>query len=489
MQDKQCLQRSPYQIFLGDQKLDSAEGYQHIYGGLKLKRRFKRLQLKRRTKERSLLMPFPVEDNTLSTVSSGFSRNCTGQTVTHSMSETDSCKTSDPQHVSSLELLRTVTPGKVDFTPWPQQFLANCKQTAHSEAHLGGISYQICYRGSLESHSERLLNVAMKASKPLFIVRCYNSDRQRLNLDADIESVLHNPLLIEAAESLFLPIACIGDDNLTLPMTEMLARRSNFISIQEPLKNGPCIRIMTNSISRSRPAGTVSVKRELSVSSVALSMAEALRYLGRPVPTYLQLLSKQNIQRTMIHDRIYSSKRNLYFSLNDFELGEAFFAGFDGVISIKSGRINGIKTIRISYDSTRISFSHLVYEAIHNKMAHRIYYATTDERVAIFTKSSDACVHFQTCKLLNFVEDCDSKHALRKTVLRFVPLSSIQSSLVNKLIFEDHFNEAMHLLSPRQGLILRTILQSNTQSIIPDAVDIHINISWSKLSNLGFFDK
>ena len=187
MQDKQCLQRSPYQIFLGDQKLDSAEGYQHIYGGLKLKRRFKRLQLKRRTKERSLLMPFPVEDNTLSTVSSGFSRNCTGQTVTRSMSETDSCKTSDPQYVSSLELLRTVTPGNVDFTPWPQQFLANCKQTSHSEAHLGGISYQICCRGSLESHSERLLNVAMKASKPLFIVSCYNSERQQLDLDADIE--------------------------------------------------------------------------------------------------------------------------------------------------------------------------------------------------------------------------------------------------------------------------------------------------------------
>ena len=489
MNDEQCLQRSPYDIVVGEQKPKSGEGYYHKYGGLGIKRRLKRSPLKILLKDRSFLMPFKVEDNSSSTVFSGLSKNGTGLTITRSVSDTDSssCKTSDPQYVSSLEQLKIVNPGTVDPTPWPQQALSNCKQASHSESYLGGISYQIYSRGSLDSHAETLLNDAIKASKPLFIISWQASERQRVDLDEDIESILHNPLLIEAAESLFLPIACIGD-NSTLPMTNTLANMSNYVSIHEPLHNGSCVRVMTNSISRSRPAGTVSVKRELSVGSIALSMAEALRYLDRPVPIYLQLLQKQYIQRTIISDRMFSSKRDAYFSLSNFELGEAFFAGLDGVISIQSGRINGLKTIRISYDSTRISFSHLVHEAICNKMVHKIYYTTTDERVAIFTKW-DACAHFQICKMSNFVEDCDSKHALRNTVLGFVPLSSIQSSLVNKLIFEDHFNEAMHLLSPRQGLILRKILQPNTQSIIPVAVDIPIHISWATLSQSGFFDQ
>jgi hypothetical protein len=74
----------------------------------------------------------------------------------------------------------------------------------------------------------------------------------------------------------------------------------------------------------------------------------------------------------------------------------------------------------------------------------------------------------------------DPKHALRKTILRFVPLTELQSARANRLCDMGAFNEAVHLLSPRQGQILMRSLQNSKKE---DLTDVPIVSAWKSVSD------
>ena len=76
-----------------------------------------------------------------------------------------------------------------------------------------------------------------------------------------------------------------------------------------------------------------------------------------------------------------------------------------------------------------------------------------------------------------FMAVYDTKAALRKTEMRYIPLTELQATRANRLIHNGCFNEATHLLSPRQGKILMKAYTNVSKRTI-ETVNMPIHEAW-----------
>ena len=322
------------------------------------------------------------------------------------------------------------------------------------EEELGGIRYQFT---SLEDATLE----AKASQKPIFCIEVYIPG----DLKTGKEVLLH-PLIVEAAETLFVSMQC----------------RQECVSVNVPGQiSYTTLRVLDGSgVDLVKP-----VKGKLiSVASVASAMIDALAARDLHVPTYLSLLEEEYSGKRLEgpSNCLRRTDRQAVFGTPCSDRSEAEFACLNGVLATRAAYYQGQHVVQVTYDTTRLSYCSLVRRALQRNVARTIFYQSNEERtVGMIELKRLNNRRTELVKLdgPSMNKSVDPKHSLRTTMLRFVPLTELQSTRANRLVSMGAFNEAMHLLSPRQGQILMRAMQN--PSLRKEVVDVPITVAWTRL--------
>lgn len=218
--------------------------------------------------------------------------------------------------------------------------------------------------------------------------------------------VLSHPLIVEAAETLFVPVVVYnnvsGDDRAVLE------------SFKEPAWNNPVVRIMD---ANKKPLST-RVAGDYSVAALAAAMVDALKAANESVPGYLELLAADHPSR---------AKGKATFAMYCFWSGEVAIGSVPGVISTEAGFFDGREVVEATFDPQVVSYEALVSSAKAAGQADAVF-ARSDAQLNVAKKivgrstRADGAIR-SSAK--------DTKYQIRNTALRFLPMTPAQATKVN----------------------------------------------------------
>lgn len=217
------------------------------------------------------------------------------------------------------------------------------------------------------------------------------------------ESVLSHPLVIEAIETAFVPVAIHnnagGQDRAVLER------------FGEPPWNNPVVRFMDAD-------GRDLVPRADGVWSthgIAERMAQALAASGREVPDYLTWAVEET-----------GDSNRATFAMSCYWSGEACLGDIPGVVATRAGWRGGREVVVVDFDETKLSEATLAKHAEDRGCG---------QYVAGSVRVRDA-------------SDGDQKYHLQRSRWRYLPLTPSQASRVNAALSRGQSPERW--LSPRQ---------------------------------------
>lgn len=217
------------------------------------------------------------------------------------------------------------------------------------------------------------------------------------------ETVLRHPLIVEAAEELFVPIAIFNNAEG--------ADRAVLKSFNEPEWNNPVVRI----IGADRQELAPRVDGDYSTRGIVLAMTESLKKSGRAVPGYLSLLAEEAAPR---------AKQSAVYSMHCFWEGEAHLGGVEGVLSTRTGFAGGKEVVEVIFDADLLNRSTLDARA---------------KQMSCLREDAPGAVRPSTK---------DEKYQLRGTPYEAVPMTALQATRLNAAVGAG--SDAKAILSPRQ---------------------------------------
>ena len=156
------------------------------------------------------------------------------------------------------------------------------------------------------------------------------------------EVVLSHPLIVEAVETEFVPLAIYN--NLGGPDRKVLK------AFREPSWNNPVVRFID-------AGGTALAPRlagDYSRRGLVDRIAQALHKSGRPLPGYLSVLQEELKP---------AARQTAHFSMGCFWSGEVCLGAIEGVLSSRTGFGGGRERVEVTYDPARIDRSTLLRRA------------------------------------------------------------------------------------------------------------------------------
>jgi hypothetical protein len=342
-------------------------------------------------------------------------------------------------------------------------FLRSLRSSTSSELHLplsllqcsckelGDIKYQFSSMEEAKSESRR-------RGKPIL---CFEIEIPGDQVKG--KEIFSHPLVVEAAESLFVilrqtPRKC----RQPVPSTKVRILDESGVDLVVGIGGDA-----------------------LSLASMASLMISGLKALRLSIPNYLMLLEEEESGKVKHRPdgSIQRTGRQAFFGMPNSQIGEIEFGCLDGVLATRTGFIGRQLVLQVTYDSTKLSYCNLTRFALQKRMTNVVYYGSNDERIAAIIEVKRVEGHCDSVKYTGPVQPgLDSKHALRQTMLRYVPLTDLQAMKANRLVATGVFNEATHLLSPRQGVILMKCMHSATRRTFTEVVDVPIAQAWRSLS-------
>jgi hypothetical protein len=225
---------------------------------------------------------------------------------------------------------------------------------------------------------------------------------------------LSHPLLVEAMEDLFVPVAIYnnkpGADEVVLKQFD------------EPAWNNPVIRYLN-----SNKQDIVPRKDRLwTVGETARRMVEALTTADQPVPEYLRLVVEESSD----------SEERAIFSMHCFWEGEGQLGGLPGVQNTVSAWLGDKEVVEVIYDPTSTDRASLAAAAKKLKCAAASEELTSNDQ-------------------LKAAKTSDQKYYLRQSLLKHLPLTLLQATRVNAALHKRR--DPSPFLSPRQRSMLMQI--------------------------------
>ncbi len=221
--------------------------------------------------------------------------------------------------------------------------------------------------------------------------------------------VLTHPLLVEAIETEFIPLAI--HNNKGGHDAEVLKR------FQEPAWNNPVVRVVDSEGSNILPR----LSGNYSTAGLTTLMTNALIKQKGKAPMYLQLLADElSAQQKMTTKATYS--------MYCFWTGEAMFGNLNGVIKTTAGFEGGKEVVAVEFNPAVISKAEL-----------------------------DGIAQSQKCAVStggNFRADATPKYYLSNSDYKVIPMTEIQKCRVNSALAEKQDPRAF--LSNRQIAFLKT---------------------------------
>lgn len=237
-------------------------------------------------------------------------------------------------------------------------------------------------------------------------------------------NVLSHPLLVEAAETLFTPVAIYnnidGDDKVTLT------------SFKEPAWNNPVVRIVDADGKPLAPR----VADDYTTEGLATAMVAALKSAGRPIPAYLANFANETAS-------LRGNVETATFAMHCFWEGEGKLGALDGVLTTTAGFLDSMEVVEVRYDPAKLPYERLLEQARKMQCASRVF-ARTDAQTRVATtagadvKRTDDAIR----------PDKEPKYYLSRTPWRAVPMTPTQACRVNAAIGAGASPE--EYLSPRQ---------------------------------------
>lgn len=258
------------------------------------------------------------------------------------------------------------------------------------------------------------------------------------------DQVLSHPLIVDAASSLFVPLAIYnnikGDDERVLK------------SFKEPAWNNPVVRI----VAADRRPLAKRVAEDYTVGGLASAMVEALEKDRRNVPPYLRLLVEESAAR----------KRGLVratFAMHCFWEGEGALGTVPGVISTMPGFLQKEEVVEVEFDPAVIEYAALVRKAKTLDCASRVY-ARSDAQDAAAGRIMGSSVVRTDAPIR---PDKAPKYYLAQTAYRHLPMTGLQASRVNAAIGKKQ--NPNQFLSPGQSALLQ-VIKRHAGAAWPDAI-------------------
>ncbi|MDX2199231.1 MAG: VPGUxxT family thioredoxin-like (seleno)protein, type 2 [Phycisphaerae bacterium] len=244
--------------------------------------------------------------------------------------------------------------------------------------------------------------------------------------------VLSHPLLVEAIESEFIPVAI--RNNTTGDSEERILK-----SFHEPAWNNPVARLITPDRKDLVPR----LDGVYSVDGVALHMIDALSAVHRPVPEYLRLVAAEAAARRRGLERAT-------FGMHCFWEGEVRLGELDGVFQTRPGFVGGAEVVEVEFDQRTIGYEALVDKARSLECATRVFARTESQLSSLRSMARAGKLPESTITRSDEPArpDKEPKYYLSKSPLRTVPITELQACRVNAAVARNR--DAMALLSPRQ---------------------------------------
>jgi len=282
---------------------------------------------------------------------------------------------------------------------------------------------------------EEAQNKAVQNKKPIFILfqeipgcsTCKNYGSE----------VLSHPLIVEAIESYFIPLAIhnnkSGKDQIALDY------------FKEPSWNNPVVRIVHPDLSPlvDRLSGNYTA------FGLVAKITAALLKSGHKIPDYLNLLEEELMAKAL-------GTEKAFLGMYCFWSGEKNYAQLDGVIGTRAGFINGAEVVEVKYNPNKISLEQIIAHGKKSNNADRIYVDNTNV-------SNIKNIDIKHVKLGEFKVDPELKYYLFNSLYKYVPMSELQTTRINKFLSENRNPD--HLLSPNQKKILEKIKLNSTNKM------------------------
>jgi hypothetical protein len=239
--------------------------------------------------------------------------------------------------------------------------------------------------------------------------------------------VLRHPLVAEAIEDLFVPVAIRnnteGDDDAEV--------RRKF---REPAWNFPVTRFLD-------PAGRDLIPRKERARSIhgqTTRMILALEEARQPVPAYLRNLGRE--QSPLLREAV--------FDTHCFHIGELRIPPLPGVIATEAGWTTGGEAVKVRFDPSLTSLAKISGEGDRLSCISRFY--VDDPKGARGMKQPVATLASAKYQV---AARSDRHWNLRRHPHQFLPLTPMQRTKINALLAYGN-KRAEQFLSPRQKRLL-----------------------------------
>lgn len=237
---------------------------------------------------------------------------------------------------------------------------------------------------------------------------------------------MSHPLLVEAIESNFVPL--LIRNNVGGYEGKILKQ------FKEPSWNNPVVRYLNSDGKDVIPR----VDNLWTRGEIASRMAVALRAANKPVPEYLNLVADEDRPRP----------ERATVAMHCYWEGELKLGNISGVRATSAGWIGGKEVVNVEYNPSQVSYEKLVRTARSLQCASTVF-AHNDKQLAIAKKlvGRDA-VLIPPANKRRPVSYTEQKYHLRRTHLRYLPLSPIQLAKVNAAVSAR--KDYRRYFSPRQ---------------------------------------
>ncbi len=242
-------------------------------------------------------------------------------------------------------------------------------------------------------------------------------------------NVLSDPLLVEAIEDQFIPLAIYnnegGEDRKVLD------------HFGEPSWNNPVVRIIDQDERMLAPR----VSSNYSVLGLFNAMSTALNKQKKTIPEYMKLVGQELESNNHVEEE--------YYQMYCFWSGEVHMGEIEGVLATESGFMNGAEVVKVSFDSDVVSKNEL------NNHGSKASITSVEENN--YRKSEK-----------------DTNYQIKHSAFKYLPLSDIQKTKINTAL--GNGQDASIYLSPKQ----KNWLQEAESSTAAQSILYHqkINEAW-----------
>lgn len=263
---------------------------------------------------------------------------------------------------------------------------------------------------------------------------------------------LSHPLIVEAIETLFVPLAIYnnkqGDDAKTLQF------------FNEPAWNNPVVRIVNADKNDLMPR----LSGDYSPFGLVNAMLNALNISNRVAPKYLEILGEELAAQR-------SGTESATLGMYCFWTGEKELGKLPGVVSTEAGFMGGKEVVQVEYNPAVISFEKLLNTAEKSNCAGHVFTENTEQQQIANKVVGKSAVSSKE----NYRPDKEPKYYLSRTYWKYLPMTELQATRAHSLVGQGQLPS--EVFSPRQ-LEMANFIENNSKKAWKNRIGQDFSKAW-----------